>query len=367
MRKPSSWLLTCLSLVLLALAVLHGPRPAYAVTERCFPETNQCLDGRFRQFWEDNGGLSVFGFPITGARDELNRDTNKTYLTQWLERNRFEAHSENAPPYDVLLGRLGDDRLLQQGRNWQAEPRESGPQAGCLWFPQTGRNVCDQASGRGFRTYWASHGLNDPQLGNYAASLALFGYPLTTVRSETNSSGDTVITQWFERARFEWHPNNPELYKVLLGRLGAEVLENQGGGAPTFTTANIYLIAIDDNGQSGPKIGCNDSVIPVRVEFPPTTAPLTTALERLLALKDQFYGQSGLYNVLYQSTLQLEKVTVQNGTATIRLTGQLRLSGVCDAPRVQAQIEQTALQFSSVQDVDIFLNGRPLADALSQR
>lgn len=40
---------------------------------------------------------------------------------------------------------------------------------------------------------------------------------------ETNASGDTVLTQWFERARFEWHPNNPDQFKVLLGLLGAGV------------------------------------------------------------------------------------------------------------------------------------------------
>jgi len=32
------------------------------------------------------------------------------------------------------------------------------------------------------------------------------------------------LTQWFERARFEWHPDKPVEYKVLLGRLGDEVL-----------------------------------------------------------------------------------------------------------------------------------------------
>ena len=40
---------------------------------------------------------------------------------------------------------------------------------------------------------------------------------------EANSSGDMVLTQWFERARFEYHPGNPEPYRVLLGRLGAEL------------------------------------------------------------------------------------------------------------------------------------------------
>ena len=368
MRPRTAKLLSAFCLVLLALVSgLHSARPAYAITERCFPETGQCIDGRFRQFWEANGGLSVFGYPITAARDEINRDTGQTYLTQWFERNRFEAHPENAAPYDVLLGRLGDDRLLQQGRVWQNEPREPGPQAGCLWFPQTGRNVCDQASGRGFRSYWLSHGLKDTRLSTYDASLALFGNPLTALRTETNSSGDTVLTQWFERARFEWHPGNPNPFKVLLGRLGAEVLAQQGGPAPVFTRVNIYLIAVDDNGQSGPKIGCNDSVIRVIQAIPPTTAPLTGALERLLSLNDQFFGESGLYNALYQSDLQVENVVVQNGKATIRLTGQLRLGGVCDNPRVEAQIKQTALQFSSVTAVDVFVNGRPLAEVLSQQ
>jgi hypothetical protein len=165
----------------------------------------------------------------------------------------------------------------------------------------------------------------------------------------------------------EWHSGNPEPFKVLLGRLGAEVLAQQGGPVPSFTRANIYLIALDDNGRSGPKIGCNDSVIPVRVDFAPTTAPLTAALERLLALDDQFFGESGLYNALHLADLRLENVTIQNGKATIRLTGELRLSGICDDPRVDAQIKQTALQFSSVTEVDVLVNGRPLEDVLSQR
>src|SRR4051812_25528502 len=78
----------------------------------CFRETGQCLtNARFKQYWEQNGGLAVFGFPVTEAKPELNRDTGETYLTQWFERTRFELHPTFAPPYDVQLGRLGDDRM----------------------------------------------------------------------------------------------------------------------------------------------------------------------------------------------------------------------------------------------------------------
>jgi len=41
------------------------------------------------------------------------------------------------------------------------------------------------------------------------------------------------------------------------------------------------------------------------------------------------------------------------------------MGGECDTPRVQAQLEQTVLQFPTVTDAAIFINGRPLADVLS--
>jgi len=116
-----------------------------------------------------------------------------------FERNRFELHPENARPYDVLLGRLGDDRLKQLGRDWQTLPK--GPHSSeCLWFDETGHGICEP-----FRSYWEANGLQDPALNAFGRSLALFGLPLSEPAVETNASGDTVTTQWFERARFECH------------------------------------------------------------------------------------------------------------------------------------------------------------------
>lgn len=129
----------------------------------------------------------------------------------------------------------------------------------------------------------------------------------------------------------------------------------------------IFLIAVGDNGVSGPKIGCGDSAVGVVRMVPSTKAPLTAALNELLALHDKDYGQSGLYNSLYQSHLQLQSVAVVNGVATIKLTGTLTLGGVCDDPRVDAQLTNTALQFSTVHSVDISLNGKPLKEVLSEK
>ncbi len=201
---------------------LVAPRSSSAQSgQLCFnvPGITNCIEGRFREYWEQNGGLSVFGYPISSAT--VQQTAEGSFLTQYFERNRFELHPEKARPYDVLLGRLGDDRLKQQGRSWFAFPK--GQQtAGCLWFPETGHSICDQEAGVGFKSYWESQGLQDLALNRFQRSLALFGLPLSEPAMETNAAGDTVLTQWFERARFEYHPSKPREFKVLLGLLGNE-------------------------------------------------------------------------------------------------------------------------------------------------
>jgi hypothetical protein len=127
-----------------------------------------------------------------------------------------------------------------------------------------------------------------------------------------------------------------------------------------FERTHIYLIAVGDEGESGKEIGCGDSVIPVEVPIEPTIAPLTAGLEALLDIDSRDYGQSGLYNALYRSDLTIESVTIRDREAVIRLSGTIEIGGVCDAPRVRAQLEETALQFSTVDSVSIFVNGDPL-------
>jgi hypothetical protein len=71
-----------------------------------FDETGHNLGGRFLEYWQQNGGLAVFGFPLSEEFEEVLGD-GKTYRVQYFERARFEAHPENQPPYDVLLGQFG--------------------------------------------------------------------------------------------------------------------------------------------------------------------------------------------------------------------------------------------------------------------
>ena len=50
--------------------------------------------------------------------------------------------------------------------------------------------------------------------------LIIFGYPITEEFLDPKSG---LIVQYFQRARFEWNPNNPERFQVQLGLLGDEL------------------------------------------------------------------------------------------------------------------------------------------------
>jgi hypothetical protein len=73
---------------------------------RYFPETRHSLCPPFRAYWERNGGLRVFGLPISEPAPEVSADDGQTYTVQYFERNRFEAHATG-----VLLGRLGAELM----------------------------------------------------------------------------------------------------------------------------------------------------------------------------------------------------------------------------------------------------------------
>jgi Cu-Zn family superoxide dismutase len=204
----------------LALLALAAPAASAQTAERCFSETGFCISGRIREFWEQNGGLAVFGFPIGPQQEEQIED--RTLQAQWFERTRLELHPENERPYDVLLGRIAVNVLDQQGRDWFGFPRGEA-RDGCRYFAETGHNVCGQ-----IWAAWQASGLEfDGRSGtSFEESLALFGLPLSDEQTET-IEGREYTVQWFERARFELHPENQPPYNVLLGRLGAEARAGQ--------------------------------------------------------------------------------------------------------------------------------------------
>src|SRR5690606_13117177 len=138
----------------------------------------------------------------------------------------------------------------------------------------------------------------------------------------------------------------------------------QGQAQAVDQTIQLYLVALEDNGQGGQQVGCGDSLVPVNKTLH-TATPLADAVRELLAIKDEHYGQSGLYNSLWKSSVHLDSASISNGVATVKLSGDLTLSGECDNPRVLEQLKATITQFDSVNSATILLNDQPLSEALA--
>jgi beta propeller repeat protein len=171
---------------------------------RAFPETGRTVTGIFLDYWQRNGGLAQFGLPLSTVMTETSDLDGKVYTLQYFERAVMEYHPQNPASSRVLLSQLGTFRYGQkypQGATWPGAP--TGPDA--RLFPQTGKSI----AGR-FRQYWETHG-----------GLALQGYPISEPFTETSDlDGKPYIVQYFERAVFEMHPENPSPYDVLLSQLG---------------------------------------------------------------------------------------------------------------------------------------------------
>ena len=250
MRALRSLLLLSVTLTLALGLPAAPPAAAQPAEPICFPGVPgiaDCIDPAFADYWRANGGLPVFGYPIAPRESYQPPEAAAPLVAQWTERNRLELHPQNPPAYRVLLGRMGAERLEQLGRSWRAEGREPGPQGGCLWFEETGHNVCDQAPGLGLKSYWEANGLQIPGLGPYERSLALFGLPLTAARPEPSADVVMILTQWFERARLEWHPDNPDQYKVLLGLLGREVRPGAAGRPADDPRGGRSMLSVEVN------------------------------------------------------------------------------------------------------------------------
>ena len=75
---------------------------------RFFPESGHTLNSSFKLAWENNGGLSRFGYPISEEFTEISPIDGKAYTTQYFERTRFEYHPEISNNYSVVLTPIGE-------------------------------------------------------------------------------------------------------------------------------------------------------------------------------------------------------------------------------------------------------------------
>ncbi|KRE68725.1 hypothetical protein ASG92_00745 [Arthrobacter sp. Soil736] len=114
------------------------------------------------------------------------------------------------------------------------------------------------------------------------------------------------------------------------------------------------------------RFGCNDSLVAVHDADPSIREPLHAAMSRLLSGPGAPLA-SGLYNALSSSTLQYVSGYLDGTTVVVNLTGSVQPGGVCDVPRIEAQLTQTAVTAVGATRAEIYVNGVRLAEVLSLR
>lgn len=135
-----------------------------------------------------------------------------------------DSHTDPGPtfPWDIVITKArmyaGSPPLRPESgasaiAHGLGKPGESSADARHIW--PTGYSV-----GGSFWRYWSTVGGVDDSA-DYAAAVAIFGYPVSRPIADTGAEGHPVV-QHFERARFELQADGKT---VTLGRLGAEAWE----------------------------------------------------------------------------------------------------------------------------------------------
>ncbi|WP_254678751.1 hypothetical protein [Arthrobacter sp. 24S4-2] len=130
------------------------------------------------------------------------------------------------------------------------------------------------------------------------------------------------------------------------------------GGTP------VYFVSLDDGGTTGVRFGCNDSLVAVFHSPGAAEEPLRSSFDILLGGGDP---PDGLYNALENSDVEYVSAYFDGTTVVVNLTGTLRPGGVCDLPRLEAQLTHTAVSAVGASRAEIYVDGRLLADILSLR
>ena len=167
-----------------------------------FAETGHTLGFGFKSFWQQHGGLPVFGYPLTEELREPDPATGQLRAVQYFERFKLEHNpSEPDPARQVQVARLGVEWLA--GRQPPPLP-PIADQANRRYFPETGHTLA-----AGFKEYWDTHD-----------GIRLLGFP---IGEEMQEHGRTV--QYFERGRLELDPTieDPRV-RIAPGQLGRDVL-----------------------------------------------------------------------------------------------------------------------------------------------
>lgn len=158
-----------------------------------FHQTGHWISGEFyARYSQVENPEMIYGLPITDSF--IDQDTGLT--VQYFEYARFELDPDAPGEQRVTLTRVGEYTYEAS----EKVPFTPNPTA-CRLFNETHHWVCYE-----FLSFFEMNGGGEQ-----------FGYPISEFEFHNG-----YIAQYFEYARFEWHPEYEKGERVQLGTLGRE-------------------------------------------------------------------------------------------------------------------------------------------------
>ena len=189
-----------LGFIVVLLLANYGVAAAQGESPRYFPETGQWVSDAFLEMYESVPEPEVvFGYPISQAFESNSSRNPSGTLIQYFERARFELHPDNPADLRVTLTLLGEYFFNRD--DFQPASHYQPSSYACRNIPHDGLPVC-----YAFLQFFDQYG-----------GVAQFGYPISELVTHQGR-----LVQYFQRARLEWHPENPPGEKVTLSNLGRE-------------------------------------------------------------------------------------------------------------------------------------------------
>lgn len=158
-----------------------------------FADTGHQVAGQFfGKYSSVPNAQEIFGDPITDAFI----DQTSGLLVQYFEKARFELHPDEPAEVRVKLTRLGE--FLYEAGEVVSIP-DNFP--ACRFYRETRQSICYS-----FLEFFEENG-----------GAAQFGYPISGFEIHNG-----WISQYFQLARLEWHPERKAGNRVVVADLGAE-------------------------------------------------------------------------------------------------------------------------------------------------
>ena len=180
-------------MVMIALPV--SAEDGLSLPREFFSDSGHWVIGAFLEYFQANGGLAVFGYPLT------EHYYHNGVSIQYFQNVRMEWHIGDDGSYSVQLGHLGEE--LNYATPGVPPPTRLGPRK--LYFPETGHMVS-----YAFLDFYNEHGGVD-----------LFGLPITEMYYE----GDTIV-QYFQNMKLVWDPALSKIHVDELGTVYMTVFNN---------------------------------------------------------------------------------------------------------------------------------------------